>query len=241
MSEGASPVVLVVKNPPVNAGDIRDTDSIPGSERPPRRGHSNPLKYSCLGNPTDRGAWWSTVYRVAQSQTLLKRLNSAATCSRGLTPSCCSVAQLRPALCNPMDCSTPGFLVPHHLPELAQTHVHWVGDAIQPSHSLSPSPAFNLSQHHSQMDLVNLWMPDGPTPGLKSEALLLAHINTANKKLTKQNSTGFWKVNHYSGINHTCCYRGRAMQQSVEIVGNWKCLQRVVPLTKKIYSINYYL
>ena len=149
MSEGASPVVLVVKNPPVNAGDIRDTDSIPGSERPPRRGHSNPLKYSCLGNPMDRGAWWSTVYRVAQSQTLLKRLNSTATCSRGLTPSCCSVAQLRPALCNPMDCSTPGFLVPHHLPELAQTHVHWVGDTIRPSHPLSsPSPpAVNLSQH----------------------------------------------------------------------------------------------
>ena len=50
---------------------------------------------------------------------------------------------------SPMDCSTPGFLVLHHLPELAQTHVHWVSDAIQPSHPLSsPSPpAFNLSQH----------------------------------------------------------------------------------------------
>ena len=48
-----------------------------------------------------------------------------------------------------MDCSTPGFPVHHHLPELAQTHVHWVSDAIQPSHPLSsPSPpAFNLSQH----------------------------------------------------------------------------------------------
>ena len=52
-------------------------------------------------------------------------------------------------LCNPMDCSTPGFPVLHHLPELAQTHVHWVSDAIQPSHPLSsPFPlAFNLSQH----------------------------------------------------------------------------------------------
>ena len=154
-----------------------------------------------------------------------------------------SVTQSCLTLCDPMDWSMLGLPVHHQLPEFTQTHVHWVGDAIQPSHSLLfPSPpAFNLSQHHSQMDLVNLWMPDGPTPGLKSEALLLAHINTANKKLTKQNSTGFWKVNHYSGINHTCCYRGRAMQQSVEIVGNWKCLQRVVPLTKKIYSINYYL
>ena len=62
---------------------------------------------------------------------------------------CCSVAQSCPTLCGPMDCSTPGFPVLHHLPELAQIHVHWVGDAIQPSHPLSsPSPpAFNLSQH----------------------------------------------------------------------------------------------
>ena len=54
----------------------------------------------------------------------------------------------RVRLCDPMDCSTPGFLVHHQLPELAQTHVHQVGDAIQPSHPLlSPSPsAFNLHQ-----------------------------------------------------------------------------------------------
>ena len=52
-------------------------------------------------------------------------------------------------LCDPTDCSTPGFRVHHQLPELAQTHVHQVGDAIQPSHPLSsPSPpAFHLSQH----------------------------------------------------------------------------------------------
>ena len=59
------------------------------------------------------------------------------------------VTQSRLTLCYPMDCSTPGFPVHHQLPELAQTHVHWVGDAIQPSHPLSsPSlPALNLSQH----------------------------------------------------------------------------------------------
>ena len=51
----------------------------------------------------------------------------------------CSVAQSCPTLCNPMDCSTPGFPVLHYLPELAQTHVHRVSDAIQPSHPwLSP-------------------------------------------------------------------------------------------------------
>ena len=60
---------------------------------------------------------------------------------------CCSVAQSCPTLCNPMDCSMPGFPVLHHLPELAQTRVHRVSDAIQPSRPLlSPSPPdFNLS------------------------------------------------------------------------------------------------
>ena len=61
--------------------------------------------------------------------------------------SCCS--QSCPTLSKPMDFSTPGFPVLHHLPELAQTHIHWVSDAIQPPHPLSsPStPAFNLCQH----------------------------------------------------------------------------------------------
>ena len=60
-----------------------------------------------------------------------------------------SVAQSCPTVCNPIDCSTPGFPVHHQLPELAQTHVHRVGDTIQSSHTLSPSspPTFNLSQH----------------------------------------------------------------------------------------------
>ena len=60
-----------------------------------------------------------------------------------------SVAQLCLTLCNPMDCSTPGFLVHHQPPELTQTHVHWVSDAIQPSHPLLPlfPPVLNLSQH----------------------------------------------------------------------------------------------
>ena len=62
---------------------------------------------------------------------------------------CCSVTQSCLTLCDPMGCSTPGFPVLHHLPEFALAHVHWVGDAIQPSHPLSsPSlPRFNLSQH----------------------------------------------------------------------------------------------
>ena len=70
--------------------------------------------------------------------------------------SCCSVPQLCPFLCDPMDCSTPALPVHHHLPELAQTHVHWVGDAMQPSHSLSsPSPpTFSLSWHHISNELA---------------------------------------------------------------------------------------
>ena len=58
--------------------------------------------------------------------------------------------------CDPMDFSTPGFPVLNHLPELAQTHVHWVGDAIQPSCPLSsPSPAFNHSQHQGLFQWVS--------------------------------------------------------------------------------------
>ena len=67
-----------------------------------------------------------------------------------------SVAQLCLTLCNPMDCSTPGFPVLHQLPELDQTHVHQVNDAIQPSHPLvSPSPAFNSSQHQGLLQSVS--------------------------------------------------------------------------------------
>ena len=59
-------------------------------------------------------------------------------------------------LCNLMNCSTPGFPVLHYLPELAQTHVHWVNDTIQPSHPLLPlSPAFNLSQHQGLFPWVS--------------------------------------------------------------------------------------
>ena len=69
----------------------------------------------------------------------------------------CSVAQSRPTLCDPMDCSTPGFPVLHHLPELAQIHVYWVIDAIQPSHPLLPPspPALNLSQHQGLFQWVS--------------------------------------------------------------------------------------
>ena len=70
---------------------------------------------------------------------------------------CCSLAQSCLTFWDPMDCSMPGFPVLHRLPELAQTHVHWVGDAIQPSYPLSsPSPpALNLSQHQGLFKWVS--------------------------------------------------------------------------------------
>ena len=70
---------------------------------------------------------------------------------------CCSVAHSCPTHCSPMDCSTTGFPVLHYPPELAQTHVHWVGDAVQPSHPLSPPspPTFNLSQHQGLFQWVS--------------------------------------------------------------------------------------
>ena len=58
--------MLVVKNPPANAGDV---GTIPGSGTSPREGHENPLHYSCLENPMDRGAWWATVRGVAELDT----------------------------------------------------------------------------------------------------------------------------------------------------------------------------
>ena len=94
-----------------------------------------------------------------------------------------SVAQSCLTLCDPMNCSTPGLPVHHQLPEFTQTHVHWVSDAIQPSHPLSsPSaPAPNLSQHQSlynestlRMRWPKYWsfsfsiIPSKETPGLIS-------------------------------------------------------------------------
>ena len=66
------------EEPASNAGDEREVGSIPGSGRSPGGGHGNPLQYSCLENPTDRGAWRAMVHRVAKSQTRLKQLHTHA-------------------------------------------------------------------------------------------------------------------------------------------------------------------
>ena len=118
----------------------------------------------------NRGAWLASVHGTTKSQTWLREwtrvilllvsweistffffFEKLACCH------CCSAAQLYLILCNPMDCSTPCFSVFHYLPEFAQTHVHWVDDAIQPSHPLLPPspPTFNLSQNQSLFQWIS--------------------------------------------------------------------------------------
>ena len=72
----ASQVVLVIKNPPANAGDVRAVGSILGLGRCPGEGNGNPLQYSCLENPMDGGAWWDTVHGVTESWTRLSDFTS---------------------------------------------------------------------------------------------------------------------------------------------------------------------
>ena len=69
----------MVNYPTANAGDARDAGSIPGLGRSPGGGHGNPLQYSCLENPMDRGAWRAMVHGVAKSQTRQKQLKQACT------------------------------------------------------------------------------------------------------------------------------------------------------------------
>ena len=127
--------------------------------------HSSVLAWRIPWTEEPRGA---TVHGVIKSGTRLSywhfHFHKIMVCSRrGKADTLSSVAltvQLRRSvvvwLCDPVDCSMPGLLVRHQLPEFTQTHVHWVGDAIQPSHPLSsPSPlAFNLSQHQGLFQWV---------------------------------------------------------------------------------------
>ena len=97
----------------------------------------------------------TVLFTAVKTQRSQKQIMFFYCCSNALQFS--SVAQSCPALCDPMDCSTPGLPVHHQLPESTQTHVHQVGDAIQPSHPLSsPSPpAHNPSQHQGLFQWVN--------------------------------------------------------------------------------------
>jgi len=100
----------------------------------------------CIPRSGIAGSYGSSVFRLKPKISILFSFVQFS-----------SVTQSCPTLCNPMNCSTPGLPVHHQLPEFTQTHVHWVGDAIQPSHPLSSpfSPAPNPSQHQSLFQWVN--------------------------------------------------------------------------------------
>ena len=128
-----------------------------------------------------------------------------------------SVPQLCLTLCDPMDCSTPGLPVHHQLPELAQTHVQHVGDAIQPSHPLSsPStPTFNLSQHKGLFQGVSsshqvakvlefqLQHPLGWTGWISFQSKGVSRVfsNTVKKRQFFDTQLSL----QFNSHNHTCC------------------------------------
>ena len=121
----------------------------------------------------------------------------------------CSIAQLGPTLCDPMDCSTPGFSVLHHLPDFAHIHIHWVSDAIQPSHPLSsPSSTLNLSQHQGlyQWVAIHIRWPKfwsfsfSFSPSNEYSGLISFRIDWFDL-LTVQ---GMLKILKISNVNSTC-------------------------------------
>ena len=110
-------------------------------------------------------------------------------------PVCYSVSQSCPTLCHPMNRSKPGFPVLHHLPESAQTHVHWVGDVIQPSHPLSPSspPALHLSQ------LQGLFQWGGSSYQMAKGALRTLQTVWKGQWVTDTNKGMSW-IKQFSGL-----------------------------------------
>ena len=135
----------MVKNFPANVGGPGDVGLIPGSGKSPGVGNDNPLQYSCLENSMEREAWWATVHKVTKSWTWLSTHALLAYYQFS------SVTQSCLALCDPMNCSTPGLPVHHQLIIMV------VNNAMQPSHPLlSPSPPpFNLSQHQDLFQCVS--------------------------------------------------------------------------------------
>ena len=98
---------------------------------------------------------WHKAPSVCRTKTFYFTILNCLVLAFLLYVCCCSVARSCPTLCSPMDCSPPGLPVLHHLPEFAQTHVHWIDDANQPSHPLSPpSHALSLSQHQGLFQWV---------------------------------------------------------------------------------------
>ena len=136
-----------------SACNVGDLGSIPRSGRSPGEGNGNPLQYSCLQNPT---GLQRVAHDWATSLSLLLQFSS--------------VTQLCPTLCDPMNCSTPGLPVYPQLPEFTQTQVHWVSDAIQPSHPLS-SPSLAPNSESFPMSQLFAW--GGQSTGVSASASVL--------------------------------------------------------------------
>ena len=132
--------------------------------------------FSCASWPSVYLLWRDVYLDLLLSFWLGCSLMSFVSCVICLC-CCCSVAQSYPTLCNPMDCSTPGSLVLHYLREFAQTQVHWVNDAIQPSHPLSPTSPPALSFPASVFFPMNWLFVSG---GLSIGASALASVLPMN-------------------------------------------------------------
>ena len=126
---------------------------------------------------------------------------------------CCTVSCSCPTLCDPMDCSTPGLPVSHHLPEFAQVHVHCIGVAVQPSHPLSPySPsAFSLSQHQDLFQSASCWNQVTPLSrprGLCNSIMLWAMPCRATQeaRVLVESSDKMWSIRGGDGKppQYTC-------------------------------------
>ena len=130
-----------------------------------------------------------------------------------------SVTQSCTTLCNPMDCSMPGFPIHHQLPKLAQTHVHRVGDAIQPSHPLlAPSPpALNLSQHQvfsNESALLIRWpkywnFPFSISPSNEYSKLISFRIDWFWSPCSPRNSQESSPTPQFKSINSTSIHDHR--------------------------------
>ena len=132
----------MVKKPPANAGDVRDVDSIPESERSPEKWHGNPFQYSCLENSKDSGAWQATVHTIKKSWTRLKRLNmhrdnryptlSLLLLGTACQNSCCLLLLLLSRFSRVRLCATPQTAAHQALPSLGfSREEHWSGLPFQ--------------------------------------------------------------------------------------------------------------
>ena len=130
-----------------------------------------------------------------------------------------SVTQPCPIPCNPMDYSTPGLPVHHQLPELTQTHVHWVSNAIQPSHPLSSpfSPTFSLSQRQS-FQMSQLFTSGGQSIGVSASTSVLPMIIQDWFSLRWTGWISLLSKGHWRDFSNTAGSKASILQCSVIVL-----------------------